>query len=111
MTLELAFAEKPLRQLCENEVIAKRKLGVTVAGKLKRRLADLRAASSVKDLVVGRPRELEGVYQSQMAVDLCDGYRIVFCANHNTVALLESGAINWAMVSRIKILRIESDHA
>lgn len=111
MAMELAFAEKSLRQLCENEAIAKRKLGVRVAEKLKRRLADLRAASSVQDLAVGRPRELEGRYQHQMAVDLCDGYLIVFTANNNTVGLLESGAIDWGTVSRIKILRIESNNA
>lgn len=110
MALELAFAEKPLRQLCENETIAKRKLGIRVAEKLKRRLADLRAATCVKDLVVGRPRELGDAYPKQIAMDLCDGYRIVFCTNHNTDPLLESGAIDWEKVSRIKILRIENDH-
>lgn len=110
MALELAFAEKSLRQLCENEAIAQRKLGVSVAEKLKRRLADMRAATSVKDLVVGAPRELEGACQHQIAVDLCDGYRIVFCANHNNVPFLESGAIDWTQVSRVKILRIECNH-
>jgi len=110
MALELAFAEKSLRQLCENEAIAKRMLGIKVAEKLKRRLADLRAATCVKDIVAGSPRELEGVYQRQIALALCDDYHIVFCANHNTVPFLESGAIDWAKVSRVKILRIENNH-
>ncbi len=39
--LELAFANKALRKLCENEARAKAELGAPVAEKLKRRLADL----------------------------------------------------------------------
>lgn len=110
MAMEIAFADKSLRQLCENEAIAKRKLGIKVAEKLKRRIADLRAATCIKDIVVGRPRECEGTNQTEIALDLCDDYRLVLCANHNSVPLLDSGAIDWAMVSRIKILRIEGSH-
>lgn len=106
MTLEIAFAEKSDRQLCENEAIAERKIGSKVADKLKRRLADLRAATSIKDVVAGKPRELDGKYKHQIAVELCDGYFLVFCANHNTNPLLESGEIDWSRVSRIKILRV-----
>jgi proteic killer suppression protein len=110
MTLEISFADKLLRQLCENEAIAKRKLGTKVAEKLKRRLADLRAATCIKDLATVRPYELEGIHQKQIALDLCDDYRIVLCANHNSVPLLDSGAIDWSMVNRVKILRIEGTH-
>ncbi len=106
MTLEISFAEKSLRQLCENGALARRKLGIKVAEKLKHRLADLRAASSVKDLVVGRPREVEGI----MSVDLCDDYRIILCANHNSVPLLDTGAVDWSKVNRVKILKIEGSH-
>jgi proteic killer suppression protein len=107
MTLEIAFAEKSDRQLCENEAIAVRKLGIKVAEKLKRRLADLRAATSVKDIVAGKPQALFEKYKHQIAVELCDGYRLIFCSNHNTNPLLESDEIDWSRVSRIKILRIE----
>jgi plasmid maintenance system killer protein len=108
--LELAFDKKLLRQLCENETRAKRDLGVRVAEKLKRRLADLRAAKCVKDLVAGRPRELDGDRCRHIAVDLCEGCRIVFCANHNTIPELGSGDVDWSKVSRVKIIEIENDH-
>jgi hypothetical protein len=45
-----------------------------------------------------------------MAVDLCDGYRIVFDANHPNIPLTETGSIDWAKVSRIKILRIDNNN-
>lgn len=84
-------------------------LGTRVAEVLKRRLADIRAATSGEDLVAGRPRELEGTDQ-HMVVDLCDGRRIVFCANHPKNPMTKSGDLDWARVSRVKILRIEKDH-
>ena len=108
--LELAFANKSIRQLCESEANAERDLGVGMAEKLRGRLADLRAAPCVSDLVVGRPREVEAVPYRHFAVDLGEGFQIVFCANHNTIPKLESGAVDWSTVTRIKIIGIESDH-
>ena len=108
--LELAFAEKSLRQLCENESRATRDLGATVAGQLKRRLSDMRAANRVSDLVAGRPRAIAGEGEQRFAVELSDGFRIVFCANHNALPMLKSGSVNWSKVSRVKILGIERDH-
>lgn len=108
MPLEIAFAEKSDRQLCENEAIAVRKLGAKLADKLKRRVADLRAATGVKDIVAGKPQVLLGKHKHQIAVELCDGYCLVFCANHNMNPLLQSDEIDWSRVSRIKILRIEN---
>lgn len=105
--LEFAFFTKSLRQICESEAIAKGALGERAAAKLKRRLADMRAAASVKELVAGRPREVEGGRRPCFAVDLCDGSHIVFCANHHTTPLLASGGVDWSKVSRVKILRIE----
>jgi proteic killer suppression protein len=108
--LELAFESKSLRTLCESEAHAKRKLGPTVAEVLKHRLADLRAATSVKDLLVGLPRVLDGTDHQHMVIDLYDHYRVVFCANHPNNPVAESGKLDWPKVSRIKILRIEGDH-
>jgi toxin HigB-1 len=105
--LELSFFTKSLRKICESEAAAKEALGVRVAEKLKRRLADMRAAASVEELVAGRPHEVEGGWQPRFAVELGDGSRIVFSANHNTIPLLTSGGVDWARVTRIKILGIE----
>lgn len=69
----------------------------------------MRAAISPKDLVAGRPRI--GADGQQMVLDLCDGYRIVFKANHPKNPKSETEDVDWERVSRIKILRIERDHA
>jgi plasmid maintenance system killer protein len=108
--VEIAFAKKSLRQLCESERTARRSLGARVAERLKRRLADLRAANCVADLVAGRPRELQSAEPGQMSVDLGDGFKLVFSANHSPAPLVGGGSVNWSKVNRVKILSIESDH-
>lgn len=105
--MELAFESRWLRTICETEAQAKSELGNSVAEVLKHRLADLRAATSVKDLLAGRPRVLDGSEGKHMVVDLADGYRLVFKSNHINRPNDPVDEINWAQVTRIKILRID----
>ena len=94
-----------LRNVCESDQKAKQKLGRTVAEQLKRRVADLRAAATIEDLVAAPPHALDG--SANLALNLCDGWRVVFAANHTRVPTVGSGAIDWSAVSRIRIVRIE----
>jgi hypothetical protein len=102
--LELAFETKLLREICESEQKARQELGIKVAEALKRRLADLRAATSVEDLPVAKPRKNSGT----CVVDLPQGYRLVFVPNHTKNPMLKPRTVDWARVGRIKILRIEN---
>jgi hypothetical protein len=102
--LELAFATKPLRELCESEVKAKQKLGAKIAAVLKHRLADLRAADSIEDLPIGKPRKVSGAY----ALESSDCIQVTFLPNQAHIQLLKSGAIDWSKVTRIKITGIET---
>lgn len=105
--MEFAFHSKTLRGICENEAQARRALGPNVAQRLKHRLADMQAAQIVKELVAGKPFELDGTRRGQISVDLGDRYRIIFCANHNANPTTESGSVDWSKVTRIKIINIE----
>jgi proteic killer suppression protein len=105
--LVLAFAQKDLRRLCESEVAAQRMLGSKVAAGLERRLADLEAATHVRELIAGAPRELDGACRGQIAVELGDGHVMVLSANHQPMPSLASGGVDWSRVNRVKILRIE----
>jgi hypothetical protein len=106
--LELAFESRELRDICESESEAKRQFGDAVAEILRHRLADLEAATSPKDLLVGRPRL--GHDGQVMLLDLCEGHRLVFTANHPSNPTNSTGELDWMDVRRIKILRIECDH-
>lgn len=108
--MELAFESRALRTICESETDAKRELGPTVAEVLKHRLADLRAATSIKDLVAGKPHLSDEGTDQNLIIDLVSGYSIVVGANHSRNPLTETGRLNWAMISRVKLLRIESNN-
>jgi plasmid maintenance system killer protein len=104
--LLLAFAKKSLRRICEKNSVAERKLGKKVAAKLRRRLADLRAAPTARDLAAGQPRI---VSSDQMVVDLGRGYRLRFEPNHNRIQRTDSGDIAWDEVTRVLITKLEND--
>lgn len=110
--MELTFADKKFRDLCLNESIAKQALGSPLAEKLKRRLADLAAVSFVSDLFAlpGRPREISNDRQDNMVIDLINGQQLVFQSGHIHERLLQSGAVDWSRVRRIKLLGLENGH-
>lgn len=104
--LELAFESLELRRLCENALKAKRLLGVDVAKALQERLADLHAATSIDDLLIGTPTPLRHGSVQQMAIFLGHGIRLVFVQNHRRCPTLDSGNVDWSQVRRIKIVEI-----
>jgi proteic killer suppression protein len=109
--MEIDFKDKKLKALCEQEKLAQRKLGTQMAQKLKARLGDLDAASSVTALpVVGRPHPLMGDRSGQYALDLVQPKRLVFEPDHDPVPRLKDGGIDWSQVTRICIIWIGDYH-
>lgn len=92
--------------ICENEYIAIEDLG---SNKLQDRLADLVAATSVRELIVGNPSESE--YESLPAykVDIDAKHVLYFTPNHLKTPCLQDGQVDWDKVSRIKILAIQKN--
>lgn len=107
VSMEIAFDSRQIRHICEDASKATLTLGANVAGALMDRLADLEAATSVSDIIIGRPRAVQSGADEFMAVDLCDGQSLVFAANHNIKPIGDNGRIQWHQVTRIKILQIQ----
>lgn len=105
--MDLAFASKNLRHLCESQSRARRFFGDRLANKLKIRLADLEAASNFTELKAGNPRELPIQPQGQLALDLCDGYVIVVAAVSEWAQTTDAVVVDWNKVVRVKVLRID----
>lgn len=105
--MEIAFEQKSLRQLCEDERTAERELGKVVAAKLRRRLADIRAVERIAQLPVGNPFAVGEPSRGCMGIELGEGYLLIFCANHNKLPIDPSGDVDWLRVSRIRILGVE----
>ena len=105
--LELAFATRALRAVCEDESQAVAELGPEVARSLLHRLADLRAACHPLDLPLGRLRFGTEADAAHLFVNITDEYHLVLRANHTRPPRSDDGAIAWDRVSRIQLLRIE----
>ncbi len=108
--MEIRFKDKKLRELCEKQAAAVKKLGDACARKLRARLADLSAASRVTDLVAGNPHPLKGDRLGQFAVDLTGGWRLVFAPANDPVPRNDDAAIDWAAVTIVNIEFIGDYH-
>jgi hypothetical protein len=107
--LNLAFATKALRSLCETKSIAERKLGAKAAARLRRRLADLRAAESAAEIVAIGLVQLPQPPSTQFYFDL-GGAMLVVEVNHQKEPTADSGGIDWARVTRVKVMKVEGPH-
>lgn len=92
--------------MCVNRETAVRALGDDVAEQLVRRLADIRAADTPMELLVGSPNPFETSESELFSVNLGRTAKLVFAANHAKTPMLNEDKIDWARVSRVKIMHI-----
>lgn len=105
--MDFSFENKEIRTLCEDMDKAQAQYGHAVAQDLQSRLADLDAATTVNEIMTGRPGKADNSPLGNYKVDLCDGFRLVFCSNHIDPPLANDD-IDWGKVTRIRILKIEN---
>ena len=108
--MQIRYRDKKLRDLCEKQAIAERKLGAGCARKLRVRLVALEAANSVVDLVAGRPHPLMGDREGQFALDLAGGHRLVFAPANDPVPRKPDASIDWSRVTIVSIEYIGDYH-
>lgn len=99
-----------MRDLCVNEKKAIDELGIPAAKLLRHRLADIRAADTVNELLVGNPRLSDNKKHNSYVIDLLDDACLMFCANHNNNPTTLSNTVDWTKVSRIKVTKIGACH-
>jgi len=104
--MELAFGTRTLRSNCEDAERAALMWGLDVAERLKDRVADLRAAGSVRDLIAGSPTLSPGTPPTA-TLELAAGYRLVCEVNHAAIPSNEHGEVDWERVRRLKLTRVE----
>lgn len=108
--MEVQFKDKKLRELCEKQAVAVKKLGDACARKLRTRLADLSAASRVTELVAGNPHPLTGDRVGQFAVELAGGWRLVFAPANDPTPRKDDASIDWSAVTIVCIEYIGDYH-
>ena len=103
--MDLAFKDEQLRAICIKRGRALAVLGPNVAHELNKRVADIRAAESALDLLVGaRVVGEEGL--EAIHVSLASGFELILAANHVENPTTASGKIDWGKVVRVRVLEI-----
>lgn len=108
--MEVRYKDKKIRDLCEKQAVAEKRLGAASARKLRLRLLALEAAARVTDLVAGNPHPLKGDRLGQFALDLAGGWRLVFAPAHDPCLTRPDGGIEWSHVTVISIESIGDYH-
>lgn len=108
--MEVRYKDKKIRDLCEKQAVAEKKLGAASARKLKVRLVALEAAGRVTDLVAGNPHPLKGDRLGEFALDLAGGWRLVFAPANDPCPTRHDGSVEWSQVTIISIEYIGDYH-
>ncbi|MER9240672.1 hypothetical protein [Mesorhizobium sp. M0633] len=103
--MDLAFEDEQLRTICIKRGRALAVLGPDVAHELNKRIADVRAAETALDLLVGTRVVGDGGYEA-MHVSLANGFELILVGNHIQNPTTASGKIDWGKVVRVKVLEI-----
>lgn len=108
--LEIKYKNGKLEKLSLISKVADRELGPKSAQKLRTRLAEIDAGSSVAELIAGRPHPLKGNRLGEFALDLAGGDRLVFMPSANPPPLKDDGGIDWSNVKSVTIIFIGDYH-
>lgn len=102
--MEVTFATQALRALCEDPASAD--LPAEVVRELRVRLADLRAALSAEDLLVGVT--LTAGTPPEIVLKLMHGVVLRCVVAHRLVPRDTAGDVRWGLVRRVKVLAVET---
>ena len=103
MPLDLRFASAELRAVCERRTAAERLLGDTGARKLHARLSDIRAASDIRQVVLGRPSFSQ---RGRVAFLLSGAHRLVVASAVTPLPRQSDKQIDWAQVKILEVVEI-----
>jgi hypothetical protein len=103
MPLDLRFASAELRAVCQRRTAAEPLLGEAAARKLRARLSDIRAASDIRQVVLGRPSFSQ---RGRVAFLLSNTHRLVVAAAVTPIPRLSNKQIDWAQVNILEVVEI-----
>ena len=110
--MDIVFTDKEINKCANGDSYAKRKLGKTMAKKLKARLDSLEASQNLKETenLPGRFHPLKGDRLGQWSADLDHPYRLILRAIRGEVTINEHGIYMWEHVTEIEIIEITDTH-
>ncbi len=104
--MELSFHTKALRDTCASAAMLTRKFEPALAETIRRVLADLRAAYSIYE--IGTVNVVLDGSGNDVKVRLDGRHCLRLEPNHLPVPADGSGRVDWALISRVKVMGIEA---
>lgn len=104
--MEITFATTDLRDMCEKEEAAGRILSLVAAEALKHRMSDIRAADSIHEVLVGRPRVGDFNGKECFIIDLDEEFQLKVIAAHSKPPLRTDGSADWEQIRRVKVVSL-----
>ena len=111
--MDILFSGGRFQKICNNSKLAVRRLGVRQAKLLRRRLAELEAASVLDEmryLPAPRCHALRGNLSGKLSVDLDHPYRLIFEPANEPLPTRADGGLDWTRVTAIRVVGIKDTH-
>ena len=111
--MEVSFPTSRMQKRCSEEKAMQMKWGRSLARRLKQRLMELRAATTLRDIgrtPPARCHELKGKRKGQLSVDLEHPYRLIFKPDHSPLPRRKDGGLDWDNVTRVMVIEVVDTH-
>ena len=110
--MKTSWQDKKLERSAATDKAGTKAFGKDIWAALKRRIASLEAAPSLKDMrgVPGRFHPLSGDRKGQFALTVSANKRLVFEPDHDPVPTLDDGGIDESKVTAVSIVEVVDYH-
>lgn len=104
--MEIAFQTEEIRDICEHASVAEDILGSELANSLRARLADIRAATTMQDLMLFQSESPTQGRTPKMAIQVSKTCEIFLVSNHRSHNGKAADEIDFSEVKRVRIIEI-----
>ena len=111
--MKVYYSTNSLKKVCLITVEGNKRWGNVIAGKVRLRITEFEAASSLIDiskLPPARCHELSNNRSGQLSVVLTGNMRLIFKPYHDPIPMLSTGGLDWGQVTEILILEVTDYH-
>lgn len=110
--MDITFSTRKLEKQCNDSKTMTRTWGPIQAKKIRQRLDDLSAASTLDVMrsLPGRCHELTGDRADQFSLDLEHPNRLVFEPANDPVPRKQDGGLNWTAITAVRIIGVVDTH-
>ena len=110
--IDIMWLDRKLEKACSTDKDGQRRFGVDHWKLLKKRLAALLAAPTLKDMegVPGGCHELGADRDEQFGVDLWGPYELIIVPDHDPIPRRNDGGIDRGLVTMISIVEVVDYH-